>query len=179
MTKTLYLLRHAKSDQSVGEPAVKDHHRPLAPRGIRAAERMAKYFAAQVIMVDRVYCSTATRTRETFDLVREGLENPSVSYRDKLYLASCDDLMAFIQSIPDAIKSAMIIGHNPGFHDLALDLTARAGAGQSKALDRMRAKFSTGALCTLNFDISSWKKVDAGVGLLTGYVRPRDLGKDS
>ncbi len=137
MTKTLYLLRHAKSDQSATDAAaLKDHLRPLSPRGLKAAERMESYLAAQRIAVDRVYCSTATRTRETFDLVREGLNNPSVSYRDKLYLAASDDLLAFVQSIPDAIKSAMLIGHNPGFHDLALTLTGRAGPGCAKALDR-------------------------------------------
>ncbi|MBL8645197.1 MAG: histidine phosphatase family protein [Rhodospirillaceae bacterium] len=174
MTKTLYLLRHAKSDQSAAD-TVKDHLRPLAPRGIKAAQAMEAYLAAHRIAVDRVYCSTATRTRETLDLVRDGLNSPSVSFRDKLYLAAADDLLAFVQSIPDAIKAAMIIGHNPGFHDLALTLTSRAGAGQAKALDKMRTKYPTGALCVLTFNVNSWKKVDTGLGTLTAFVRPKDL----
>ncbi len=179
MTKTLYLLRHAKSDQTVGgAEALKDHLRPLAPRGVKAAQRIEAYLAAHRIAVDRIYCSTATRTRETLDLIREGLESPSVSFRDKLYLASCDDLIAFVQSIPDAIKSAMIIGHNPGFHDLALTLTGRAGPGCAKALDKLRTKYPTGALCTLTFNANSWKKVDAGLGTLTAFVRPKDLDND-
>lgn len=179
MTKTLYLLRHAKSDQSATDAAaLKDHLRPLSPRGLKAAERMESYLAAQRIAVDRVYCSTATRTRETFDLVREGLNNPSVSYRDKLYLAASDDLLAFVQSIPDAIKSAMLIGHNPGFHDLALTLTGRAGPGCAKALDKLRTKYPTGALCALSFNVNSWKKVDTGLGTLTAFVRPKDIAKN-
>jgi phosphohistidine phosphatase len=179
MTKTLYLLRHAKSDQSVGEAeALKDHLRPLAPRGIKAAQRLETYLAAQRIAVDRIYCSTSTRTRETLDLVRDGLESPSVSYRDKLYLASCDDLLAFVQSIPDAIKTAMLIGHNPGLHDLALTLTGRAGPGCARALEKLRTKYPTGALCTLTFNVTSWKKVDTGLGTLTAFVRPKDFDKD-
>jgi phosphohistidine phosphatase len=107
--------------------------------------------------------------------MRASLGNPPIAYRDRLYLASCEDLIAFIQGLPDDAESAMIIGHNPGFHDTALTLMGRAGRDQGKALNRLRAKFSTGALCTLTFDVPSWKKVDAGLGTLTNFVRPRDL----
>lgn len=177
MTKTLYFLRHAKSDRT--HSGAKDHARPLAPRGIRAGACMGRYFAKQLTSVDRVYCSTAKRTRQTFDLVREGLNNPSISFRDGLYLASTEDLLAFIQSIPDALNHVMLIGHNPGFHDTALLLTGRAARGQARALDYLRGKYSTGALCALVFDIKSWKNVGAGLGTLAAYVRPKDLEDDS
>jgi len=175
MTKTLYLLRHAKSDRPLGEAAVKDHDRPLAARGVKNAKQLSAVFAAQFIAVDRVYCSTAKRTRETFEIVREGLENPAVSYRDSLYLTSGDDLIAFVQAIPDAVKSAMIIGHNPGLHDAALMLVGRAGKGQSRMLEKLRTKFPTGGLCALSFDAPSWKKTGVGLATMTNFVRPRDL----
>jgi phosphohistidine phosphatase len=142
---------------------------------MKAAERMEAYLSHHRIAVDRVYCSTAVRTRETLALVREGLNGPSVSYRDKLYLAACDDLIAFVQSIPDPIKSAMLVGHNPGFHDLALALIGRAGRGCAKQLDKLRTKYPTGALCALTFNVNTWKKVDVGLGTLTAFVRPKDL----
>jgi phosphohistidine phosphatase len=175
MTKTLYLLRHAKADRPAGDAAVKDHDRPLAARGVKNAQQLGALFAAQLTAVDRVYCSTSKRTRETFDLVREGLENPAVSYRDSLYLTPGDDLIAFIQAIPDAIKTAMIIGHNPGIHDAALMLIGRAGKGQAKMLEKLRTKYPTGGFCALTFEASSWKKTGVGLATLTSFVRPRDL----
>jgi len=175
MTRTLYLLRHAKSDRSGPDAALKDHPRPLSRRGRKDAERIAARFAADALTVDRVYCSTAKRTRETFDLVRKGLDNPPASFRDALYLAPAEDLIAFVQAIPDTVKSAMLIGHNPGLHDAALMLVGRAGRGQAEALDRLRTKYPTGALCALSFDVPSWKKVGMGLGTMTAFVRPRDL----
>lgn len=176
MTKTLYFLRHAKSNQDAGHD-IKDHARPLAPRGIRAAAQIRQYLETHLINADRVYCSTAKRTRQTYDLIHEGLGNSSVSFRDALYMAGTDDLIAFIQSIPDALNTVMLIGHNPGFHDTSLNLIGRAGRGQAKALDKLRVKYPTGSLCALSFDVKSWKNVGAGLGTLTSFVRPRDLEK--
>jgi phosphohistidine phosphatase len=178
MTKTLYLLRHAKSDRTVPHAVTKDHARPLSPRGRKAAAHLAKMFESQVIAIDRVYCSTAKRTRDTFELIRAGLDAPAVSFRDSLYLMPGDDLIAFVQAIPDTIKSAMVIGHNPGLHDAALMLIGRAGKGQSKMLEKLRTKYPTGGLCALSFDVLSWKKAGTGMATLTSFVRPRDLTQD-
>ena len=175
MTKTLYLLRHTKAEESVPGSTAKDHARALAPRGKRAAKTMSGHFATQILSVDRVYCSASKRTRETFDAVREGLKNPAVSFRDALYLSPSEELIAFVQALPDTLHSAMIIGHNPGLHDVALMLISRAGRGQAKALEKLRTKFPTGAFCALSFDVASWKKVGAGLATLTTFVRPRDL----
>ena len=44
---------------------------------------------------------------------------------DDVYAASAGDLLAALNRIPDEIGSAMLIGHNPGLHDLALQLADR------------------------------------------------------
>jgi len=178
MTKTLYVLRHAKAARPTPNEAVKDHDRRLTPRGRLAAKQLADYFAAQVMPVDRVYCSTSKRTRDTYKLIRSSLDNPAVSFRSSLYLMPGDDLLSFVQAIPDAIKSAMIIGHNPGLHDVVLGLIGRAGRGQAKKLESLRTKFPTGGFCALSFDAMSWKKVDTGLATLTSFVRARDLVPD-
>ncbi|MDX2141920.1 MAG: histidine phosphatase family protein [Rhodospirillaceae bacterium] len=173
MTKVLHLLRHAKAE--LGRTDGEDHTRALAARGRKAIKHMGEAIKIADLKVGRVFCSTARRTRETFDALRHDLGNPPVSYRDRLYMAACDDLMRFIQGLPDDTDAAMIVGHNPGLHDVALTVTGRAGRGQAKGLNRLRTKFPTGALCTLTFDVPSWKKVDAGLGELTRFLRPRDL----
>jgi phosphohistidine phosphatase len=63
ISKCLYLLRHAKS--SWDDPTVEDHERRLAPRGSRAAERMARHFSRSAIRPDLVLCSSAARARDT------------------------------------------------------------------------------------------------------------------
>ena len=175
MTKILYLLRHAKAEQAPADAPAKDHERPLSPRGRNAAQRMADIFKLHPLALGRVYCSTSRRTRETYTLTKPALGGTPVSFRDSLYLASAEDLLPFVQALPDKLKSALLIGHNPGLHDLALSLVARAAPGQSRALDRMRSKFPTGALCILSFDSNAWSKVDTGTGVMSLFLRPRDL----
>jgi phosphohistidine phosphatase len=148
---TLYLLRHAKS--SWDEPGLADHDRPLAPRGRRAAKAMGRYLREQGIEPEVILCSSATRARQTLE--RLGLSGARIE--PGLYAADAATLRGFI---PEG-DSAMLIGHNPGLHDLALSL-ARSGP----RLDELAAKFPTGALATIELD----------TGELIDFVRPRDLG---
>jgi phosphohistidine phosphatase len=65
--RRLMLMRHAKSDWSVG--GQRDHDRALAARGREAAPLIAAYMARHGLRPDRVLVSTARRARETWDLV--------------------------------------------------------------------------------------------------------------
>lgn len=172
--KTLHLLRHAKAveDQVDGT----DHARPLAKRGIKAMEALAEHLGALKFKVDRVFCSSAQRTRETCDLIAPALGKATIAYSDRLYLVDKTDLMDFIQTLPDTAASVMIIGHNPTFHTTALALTKGTTPGHGEDMTVLKGKFPTGALCTLEFDVDHWRQVKAGTGMMTGFVRPKDLG---
>jgi len=63
----------------------------------------------------------------------------------------------------------MVIAHNPGIRDLALQL---AGAGAQ--IDRMRRKFPTAALATLDFD-GPWSELVPGACELVGFVKAKEL----
>jgi phosphohistidine phosphatase len=171
--KTLHLLRHAKAveDNLNGT----DHARPLAKRGIAAAKALAQHLEDGGFAVDRVFCSTAKRTRETYELVAPALKGASIAYRDRLYLVAGGDLLDFIHGLPDMAESVMLIGHNPTFHNIALALAKNAARGHADELATLKEKFPTGALCSLNFDIAHWRQVKAGNGTLTAFIRPRDL----
>ena len=78
--KTLYLLRHAKSDWS--DPAIADRDRPLSGRGKRARMVVADHIAGW--KVDRVVCSPARRARATAKPVVKMLACP-VSYENVVY----------------------------------------------------------------------------------------------
>lgn len=174
--KVLHLLRHAKAVE--GDPDATDHSRALAKRGIKAMQVLAKHLTSNPFPVDKVYCSTSKRTRETYDLVAPALSKATVAYRDRLYLIDFGDFMDFIQGLPDNASSIMVIGHNPTFHMAALALTQGAARGLSGEIAAMKEKYPTGALCSLEFDAAHWRQVKAGSGTLIRFIRPRDLDTD-
>jgi phosphohistidine phosphatase len=178
--KTLFLLRHAKSDWSDG--ALSDHARPLNGRGRTAAPLIAEYLKKRGYQPALVLCSTARRTVETLDLIRAALPaSAEIKYEDPLYLAEPPQLLERIKWLGGGVPSAMVIGHNPGLEQLAAQLS---GPGKSPAEKARRAllleKYPTAALAVLSFGGASWKDVSKGKGALIDFVRPKDLdGIDS
>src|SRR5215510_2210381 len=124
---TLCLLRHAKS--SWDDASIEDFDRPLAPRGEEAAPRMGAYMAAQGIEPELILCSPATRARQTLSLVLPKLAGqPSIEFEDGLYLASASALLARIRQVRGKTQSLMLVGHDPGLHSLAVELSGRGDA---------------------------------------------------
>jgi len=168
--RRLYLLRHAKSRWD--EAGADDHDRSLAPRGRRAAQLIGDHVRDAQIAPALVLCSSARRTQETLALIAPALgPTPLVRVERGLYGASAGELLRRVQDVSDAIRSVMVVGHNPGLEDLAATL---AGAGVGDALDRMATKFPTGALATLTVP-TAWRDLAPGGAELTAYVVPRDL----
>jgi phosphohistidine phosphatase len=165
--RILYLLRHAKS--SWADPALPDSERPLAPRGRRDGKRIAQHLLRLGREPELVLCSSAARTRETLELVRPALSVSTVLIEEELYAASSDELLARLRLVPDAPASVMLIGHNPGLQQLALDLTS-AGV----ELVRLKEKFPTAALATLAL-ATSWSDIAPGGATLIDYVVPKQL----
>jgi phosphohistidine phosphatase len=173
--KTVYLLRHAKSDW--GNAGIKDHDRPLNERGREAAPKIGAYVKSKRYKPDTILCSTARRTIETFDLVKTaaGAASP-VKFEETLYLAELRHLIDRLRWLDDRFKSAMFIGHNPGMEQLANALPRPpASAAEEKLHRRMREKFSTCALAVIKLPVEVWREVKPGIGTLVDFVRPRDL----
>ncbi len=125
------------------------------------------------LVPDRVLCSAARRTVETWELVSPFLGNsPQVETRDDLYHASPESLISLLRTLPDADESVLLLGHNPTFEELAVEL---AGGGDEKALAAIRRKYPTGALAVLEFPLESWDGIRPGAGYLREFVRPRKL----
>lgn len=112
----LILLRHAKS--SWDDPLLSDHARPLNERGIKSAQAIGAWLRAQGHAPAKILCSTAARTRQTRDLI--GFQDVETAFSDKLYHAGTATLSrAIAEETSDCL---MLIGHNPGLGDLALQL---------------------------------------------------------
>ncbi len=169
--KTLYLLRHAKS--SWDHPGLRDHQRPLAGRGQKAAPRVGSYMSERGYEPELVLCSTSERTRQTWALVEPELSTrPDVRFLDEVYHASAGSLLVLATEIPDDYSSAMLIGHNPGMHAVADWLS---GHGDDEVLDELGVKYPTAALAVISFDVAHWSDVRAGAGTLEDFKKPREL----
>jgi phosphohistidine phosphatase len=167
--KRLHVLRHAKS--SWDDPALADRDRPLAPRGRKAAKEMARWAEAHELRVDLVVCSPALRATQTLNRVLASIGSPEVHVDESVYHASTGQLLARVQALPAGAGDAMLVGHNPGLHELCL-LLARPGGERG----RVEENLPTGALATLELDVDAWEAAEPGCADLTRLVLPRELG---
>ena len=162
--KRLYLLRHAKSSWS--DPSLADEERPLAPRGRKAAKKMAKELRRREIRPKLVLSSSSQRTQETLELIASSLGDPPVEVEEGLYGAGSDALLARVRAVSDTVGSVLVVGHNPGLQDLALRLTPS---------ERLIEKFPTGALAAFELDAESWQELGQTEARLAAYLVPRKL----
>lgn len=171
----LYLLRHAKSAWS--DSALRDHDRPLAPRGERAAAVVGAYLAGRDPAPDLVLCSSARRARDTLERVLRALPvRPEIRIAPEIYGAGPEGLLQTIAGVAPSIGTLLVVGHNPTMGDLAVAL---AGSGPPKALRALGGKFPTAALAELRFTCSGWEEIAPGRGDLVAYATPKRLETSS
>jgi phosphohistidine phosphatase len=170
--RRLMLLRHAKSSWPDN---IADRDRPLAVRGREAAPIMGRYLAEETLLPDLVLISPARRTLETWELVKPMLpERPATQVEPRIYEASCERLLAIVQETEADVRTLLLIGHNPGFADLAAKLT---GHGDRYAAARMAQKYPTCGLAVLDFAIEDWRDLAPRGGRLDRFVTPASLGE--
>lgn len=161
----LLLLRHAKS--SWDDPGLADAERPLAPRGRKAARRLARSMDRERLRPELVLCSPARRARETLEAILPALGSPDVAFEEALYRADAGELLARLRRVPSAVGSAMLVGHNPALQELVLLLAAEGPERR-----RVEQKLPTGALAVLA--VPAWAGLRPGSGSLERLVLPRE-----
>jgi phosphohistidine phosphatase len=166
-TRRLTLLRHAKSDW----PDLPDHDRPLAKRGRKDAPRIGRWLRTHGYVPDVVICSTALRTRQTWDLVAPELNGSAeVRFEPRAYTASALTLLYLCQELPDPCHAAMLIAHNPGIEELAASL----GSAQEGAPDPAGLRFPTAAVAVFEFT-GAWPTLAPGQANQLDFTIPADL----
>jgi phosphohistidine phosphatase len=169
--RRLMLLRHAKSDWAV--PGARDHERPLNPRGRESAPKMGTYMARHALVPELIVASTATRVRETLDLLLPAFEKtPKVIYDKRIYDAEADALLAVVKEAARPVHSLLLVGHNPGIAEFAALLMA---AGDVETRQRLLEKFPTAGLAVIDFALDDWAKLHPKAGRLDRFVVPRVL----
>jgi phosphohistidine phosphatase len=172
--RQLLLLRHAKSSwDRAGTP---DRDRPLNQRGQRCAALMRQAMHDLGLAPDVVLVSTARRTMQTLEALEPWDAMPLVEPMDSLYLASVAELMAALHGVAATVRSVLLIGHNPGLHELALHLAGTPTlAGSSKTSEpALVGGFPTAALAEFLI-AGAWCDLRQGGGRLVRFLTPRKL----
>ena len=169
--KQLAMMRHAKSDW--GHPGLTDFDRPLNKRGRKAARAIGKALRHREITFDEVVSSPAQRAKETVERLADGLKyQPKVRFEPAMYLPSTSTLTNVIHALPDDLATIMIVGHNPGFHDLVLRLTREDGDGHRQ---RIEGNFPTAAFSLISFPVERWADIEPAIGEIRELILPREL----
>jgi len=144
--KTLYLIRHAKSDWS--DESQSDFDRGLNKRGQKAIPTMGKALKEKMVMPDLILCSPAKRAKLTAKGLAEEIKyKGKIEYIEKLYMAEPIQIIKIIKEIPDKYDNVFIVGHNPEITELT-DLMVE------EYIDNV----PTLGIVSLHVPIKHWKK---------------------
>jgi phosphohistidine phosphatase len=169
--RTLMLLRHAKAVPADGK--IRDHDRPLSPRGQTEAPKIGAYMARHQLLPDRALVSPSRRTRETWELVGPALgKRIRATYEERLFEASPQTIIDVIQKTGTACPTLLVIAHNPSLHRVAVGLIA---TGDLDAREQLRENLPTSGLVIIEFPFEDWRKLHAQAGRLSHFVTPNLL----
>ena len=165
--RRLFLVRHAKAELADGRD---DHERRLTDRGRADAKRVADALAQRNTLPELLVHSGAARAKETAEIfAAQWPRRVKLAENASLYDATESMLFARVRELEDEHTRIGLVGHNPGFGELAAKL-AGSGAGRGLA-----AKYPTGAVAVLDFPVARWKDVQRHSGLLALYLTPADV----
>ncbi len=170
MKRHLFLFRHGKAAWPEGVP---DHERPLSARGWNAVPKVAEGLRWMVLRIDLALVSSARRTQETFSALSGVVAGIPKRDEPRIYEARPSTLLGIVNALPKALGAVLLVGHNPGMHELGLTLAGPSSDGD--ALERLERKMPTSGLIHLEF-VCEWAEADAGLGRLAHFLTPALLG---
>jgi phosphohistidine phosphatase len=166
--RRLMLLRHAKTERA--EPGERDRDRKLMKRGRSDASMIGAYMARHGLVPDLALVSPATRAQETWLLAAPAFAKaPPMLTNDRIYNADTEKLLGVVGEARKDAHSLIVVGHNPGLHDLAMLLIA---SGEVKARERIDEKLPTSGLVVIDLPLDDWSLVQAQAGRLERFVSP-------
>jgi phosphohistidine phosphatase len=168
--RRLMLLRHAKTERA--EPGERDRDRKLMKRGRNDAPVIGAYMAHHDLVPDLALVSPATRAQETWALVAPCFAKaPKMAADDRIYNANTAQLADVVRETR-AAKSLLLVGHNPSFYELAVQLIASGDAGLR---DQLSDGLPTSGLVVIDLPIDAWSLLRPQMGRLERFVTPRLL----
>jgi phosphohistidine phosphatase len=172
--RRLLILRHAKAGP---HDEKHDKERQLTDRGRSDSALMGRMMREKGYVPQLVFCSSAARTRETWEHTGPELHaEPETKFLDALYDASAGTILNCLQCASDAAASLLYIGHNPGLEDLARMLVREARSGdERRRMAALMSNYPTAALAVIDFAVDHWIEIAPREGTLADFVMPADI----
>src|ERR1700690_3685459 len=177
--RRLMLLRHAKTENDA--PSGRDQDRRLDDRGRHDATEIGGWIGRHPPFPDLVLVSHAVRAHQTWEIAWEAMKElvpePQVELMAELYGPDISQLLETVRDASPAVpKRLMIVGHNPGMHELALAL---AGSGDPAGRKALTDNLPPSGLAGFDFEIDDWADVAFRRGRLVLFVSPKLLKQTS
>ena len=161
----LILLRHAKAERTA--PSGEDFDRALSERGRRDARLMGGVLAERGVRPNAAWVSPALRTRETWTEAEAAFGAVETRFENDLYHATAGVMRRLIEANEGVDGAVIVVGHNPGLHQLAVDLLIE-GAASATEISRMRSRFPTATAAVFEMDAAGRPSFD-GLYLAADY----------
>ena len=154
--KQLFLLRHGEASFSGGL----DFERNLSQNGVNQVLRLGSSLRNRISSIDKMYCSSAVRTRETAFMLEKYILIHDKEYRKEIYEATLETLLNIIENCPKHYKSCILVGHNP---TMSLLLSHISGENYFN--------LQTGMLACLELDLPDWRMLGFNTGVLKEVIQ--------
>lgn len=160
--KTLYLIRHAKSDWSTA--VQRDFDRPLNKRGQKDVPFMAHQLNELGVIPDKIISSAANRAITTAEEMAKGVGFPEdrIIQKDNLYHATVETMLNELNLLTAKDQTVFLVGHNPGITSLSNHIT-----------DDYIDNIVTSGIVRIDFDIDDWQEIIQGSGTKIFYIYPK------
>jgi len=155
--QSLTLFRHAKTERE--SDTGRDFDRRLNERGRKDAARMGREIRKLGLKFDLLLSSPASRAVETAELA-----DLPAQYDERIYDASMRQLLDLVRNSDASVASLLMVGHNPGFEQLASMLVGAP------------VIMPTGSLAEIELAVDGWAEVERGSGTLVRFIKPKELG---
>ena len=162
ITKTLYIIRHAKS--SWDNQSLSDSQRTLNARGLKDAPLMAKLLKGKKIVPDLIISSPAVRALSTAEIFADEFKykRDKIISDEKIYEATMRELITTIREIKDEYNTVMLFGHNPGLSNI-VNLIG----------NKFLPALPTCAVVGIELKVNSWSDVERDCGKIILFEYPK------
>jgi phosphohistidine phosphatase len=154
--KQLFLLRHGEAEFSGGA----DFLRQLTQKGKENLLKMGLTISDKEIVIDQMYCSSASRAKETAETIKNFIQVKEGIFMKEIYDANLEFLLNLIESTPKNMETCLIIGHNPTISALL-----------SYLVNENYINMQPGMLAHVEFEFNDWLMVGLGSGTLREIIR--------
>ncbi len=161
--KIIYLIRHSKSDQSLGTLA--DVDRPLNLRGYSDAEKMSRMMKENKIVPDAIITSPAVRAISTALIFARTIDfnQARLSIVPHLYHSNELTYLDIIAEMDNKINTLMLFAHNPVITNTANRLT-------QEVIEHV----PTSGIVGISNNCDTWEKFVASTGKLVLFSFPKN-----